>query len=137
MTELQRKCEAKLKELNEMAIALTKSMALIAPAADTIETIIELLSPNANLFVFESQIVIDVKVKSMKEITPVLSVLERMLDIEFDRSDDSNTYWRSFSSKENNFIRVDASVSDDADAACRREVVGTEEKPVYMIVCDE
>jgi len=120
----------------EMA-SLAMIEAKLAPISETLDVIKTLFATKASTILIPGKFILDVVVKDMNEILPFLKLFEDKLGVQFNQSKDAtDSGWRSFSSAELPCFRVDASITDDPDAACRRVVVGQKTEPIYEIVCD-
>lgn len=83
------------------------------------------------------QVLLCVKVDSVRDIAPFLEFLEVGLDIDFDASKDvAESGYRYFTCANAPWIRVDAELKADGPG-CRRVVVGTRQVPIYEIQCLE
>lgn len=133
-------------EFKEFYRNLGRTSAQAKEAQRTLEkvrTVLECISAlrvGFKLFVLHSYsgllVVIGCKVKEMKDIQPVLELLEKHMKIQFDKSEDSGELgWRSFHTKAIPWFRVDAEVEDGSEK-CRRVVVGYEQTPKYELQCD-
>ena len=100
------------------------------------------LTKGFKLFVLNSYgnsllVVIGCKVQSMKDIEPVLALIEKHFKVTFDGNNDHADFgWRSFTTKQLRWLRVDAEV-DDGSQQCRKVIVGYEQTPKYELQCDE
>ena len=82
------------------------------------------------------QAVIQLDVNDMREVEPLLAVLEKSMGITFDKSQDrADVGWRQFDSKGAPWLRVDAMVKE-ASTGCRKEVIGYEQTAKYEFKCD-
>jgi hypothetical protein len=80
-----------------------------------------------------NQLLVCVKVKRMVDIQPVIEYLQNQLSIEFDKTSDyAEGGWRSFTSKDAEWLRVDAELTGDGPE-CRRVIVGYDTVPKYEI----
>ena len=85
----------------------------------------------------DTQVILRVDVKTIKEIEPVLEVLTEEMGAEFDNTrDEASLGWREFTSSNMPWIRVDAELKGDGPE-CRRVIVGYEQKPIYEIKCGD
>lgn len=85
---------------------------------------------------FAVQAIIQLDVNDMREVEPLLAVLENSMGIVFDKSQDrADVGWRQFDSKDAPWLRVDAMVKEES-TGCRKEVMGYEQTPKYEFKCD-
>ena len=83
------------------------------------------------------QILVCVRVKRVKDIQPLLELLEVGLDVEFDKTHDAaQAGWRQFECANAKWLRVDAELIADGPG-CQRVIKGYEQVPVYEIQCLE
>ena len=96
------------------------------------------LIPGLHIIITSGQVIICVPVSNMKkDISPVLDILESILDIEFDKNyDQADLAWRQFTASKAPWIRVDAEIKADSPD-CKKVIVGYEQTPKYEIHCAE
>ena len=81
-------------------------------------------------------VIVGCRVTTIKDIEPVLALMEKQLGVTFDASEDRpDLMWRSYTSKQLRWLRVDAEVVSDSQT-CRQVIVGYEQTPKYEMQCD-
>jgi hypothetical protein len=125
-----------LNEKKEQLDSFIEFEHTLAEYDQLLESIISLCK--ARVYFRENTISLFLDVDSMDEMTPVLELVEDIMSIEFDHSDDYASEWytsRTYSSKSCKWIQFTAQVKSGA-AGCRSVVTGYESVPVYKIECD-
>ena len=114
---------------------------IMRPLADQIVGIAE--AHGAHCIVMADQVVVSMPLKSFRDCLPLLETLEVVLNIDFDKTYDTDSY-RKYTCSETSWIRVDGEVSiddpnnPDATLKCKRVPTGKfNTYPEYKLVCEE
>ena len=112
---------------------------ILRPLADQIVGIAE--AHGAHCLVMSEQVIVSMPLKSFRDCLPLLETLEVVLNIDFDKTRDTDSY-RIYECSETSWIRVDGEVSiddgTDPTLKCKRVPTGKfNTYPEYKLVCEE
>jgi hypothetical protein len=86
---------------------------------------------------WSDRLAIHISVTDMAQVAPVIESLEAIYGVSFNKEETHPEHaQREWRDDKCPFLQVTAHISDDADAKCRRVVIGEQIVPKYEVVCD-